>query len=153
MDNLNNYSECDFCNSLIIMPYTKAPDVVIDLITKSKKSKSKNNKYLVELLQYTEMSEEFLGFIYAFNPELHNSITKRDMTLCQEARGQSTRNFFDKNLNTSQITNCNFCNRMSCDYHTKHHKFFKCFICNKRTSMCGWCHEREGHIEICHRIH
>lgn len=146
-------NECDFCKYMVIMPYSSAPDVISELIRKSKKSKTKCNKYMRELLRYTEMADDFLSVIYTFEPELHDMISKRESKLCGEARRMSANNFFDENIHTKHLISCNFCKRYTCDYHTKYSKFFKCSICKKHTSMCGWCYEREEQSDVCLRNH
>lgn len=144
-----NNIKCHFCERFMIVPSNQIEIFIGRIIRTYKKRKCKTAMEKLNTLRFiSPMIEEYIK-------KNHNEIYDelRFSNRIQYMINSETKKFLKLQKETKIYTGdqCTFCNRKACGFHSLYggFKYFKCKKCNKSTSLCGWCDEKNKVKNTC----
>ena len=135
--------KCNFCECNMLMPIKYIPKYV-----------NKHKKSLHKLEEMARMSEVAFNYIKTDYPEIFKKINVKNIETLNNNKldceivpikailiGQFLH--FDMGTKNSSHFHCDLCNKHACMFHFIYSNFIfhKCDICNRTTTLCGWCQD------------
>lgn len=149
---MKKFYNCDFCDGGLVVPNNHVDKYLVEFV------ENFNNKYsekaLVNISILAKISYRAEIMLETHYPDIYAMLSKFPFpfysSTLEDVKITLSKRFLDLQPSTQNycLTKCDSCSRMACGFHELHggFSFYKCSLCNKYVSICGWCSEYTSHF-------